>query len=148
MDKLLTMYSMIQVVETMYNNCYKRLFWPALVQLGIVAVCISAALCLSKWDLIVNDPRGILLFVAMIEGFIACIFTPYFASKVNTTSRLFLDGKCRDFSNIYLRKRTFSKRPLSIKISNNFMDSEFPLSVLMFCVNQIFSLIVIIRESN
>jgi len=147
-DRVFNVYSILQIIERMYNNYYQRFFWPALVQVGILGVCISSALCLTKWDIVSNDPRGILLFVTILDCSIACMFAPYFASKVNTASQLFLSRKCRGFSNLYLRKRSLSKPPLSIRISDNFMDSLFPLSVLMFCVNNIFSLIVIIRDSN
>jgi len=147
-SRVFDVYSILQILERMYNNYYQRFFWPALVQVGILGVCVSSALSLTKWDLVSNDPRGILLFVTILDCSIACMFAPYFASKLNTASRLFLSGKCKGFSNLYLRKRVLSKTPLSIKISSNFMDSQFPLSVLMLCVNNIFSLIVIIRETN
>jgi len=153
MDKVLTMYSMVQIVERMYNNYYRRAFWPALVQVGIIGTVIPSALCLSMWNLVSKDPRVLLMFVTILEGSVLCILAPYCASKVNTTSRLFLKDKCtilkyNVFSDMYLRKRVSSKTTLKIKLSDNFMDSEFPLSVLMFCVNNIFSLLVIFKRSN
>jgi len=148
MDKVFNTYAILQIIERMYNNYYRHCFWPALVQVGIFSVCISSALCLTKWNLVSNDPPGILLLVAILESSTACMFGPYIASKVNTASRLFLINKCSGFANTYTRKRILSKRPLSIKIADNFMDSQFPLSVLMFCVNNIFTLAVVFRNSG
>jgi len=115
MDQVLNFYPILQIIERMYNNYYRHGFWPALVQVGILGVTISSALCLTKWNLISNDPRVVFLFVTILECSIACIFAPYFASKVNTASRLFLIAKCRGFSNIYTRKCILSKRPWVLK---------------------------------
>jgi len=145
-DKVLCKYSMLQIIERMYNNHYRSVFWPLFIQVGVFSLCISAALCLSKWNQVSNDPRVIVLFVTVLNCSMICIFCPYCASKVNTASRLFLTSKSR--FNIYLRKRISSKRKLAIEISNNFIDSKFPLTVSMFCVSNIFSLLIIFRKSN
>jgi len=148
MDLLLNMYSTLQIIERMYNNYYRHMFWPSFLQGGVMVACLSSALCLSKWEMTTSDPRLIMLILAMVNSSMACTLYPYCASKVNTASGLFLNRKCRDFYNICIRKRLLSKPTLSIKISDNFMDSEFPLSVSMFCVNNIFSLVVIFRTSG
>jgi len=137
---------MLQIVERMYNNYYRSVFWPAVIQFGTLLVVSSLSLCLSKWHIISKDPRVYFMFVATLGGFTACIFAPYCASKVNTKSRLFVKYQCRVISSTYLRKRMISKPILSIKISDNFMDVQFPLTVLMFCVNNVFSLIVILKH--
>jgi len=149
MDLLLHMCSTLQITERTYNSYYQRLFWLSLIQAGIICSCISSALCISKWDMISDDPRLPILILVIINTGMICTFYPFYcASKVNTASCLLLKCKCRDFNNICIRKLVFSKRALSIKISDNFIDSEFPLTVSMFCVNNIFSLIVIFRKSN
>jgi len=107
-----------------------------------------SALCLSKWEIISSDPRLVILILAMINSALMCSFCPYCASKVNTASCLFLNFKCRIFTKICIKKCILSKRALRINVSDNFMDSEFPLNVSKFCVNNIFSLIVIFRASN
>jgi len=147
-DKLIKAYSSLQILERMYNNYYRSVIWPALVQLGTLAIFVPLSLCLSKWHMISKDPRVLMLFISILQGFIGCVFAPYFASKVNTTSRLFLRYQCRAFSSTYLRKRISSKPILSIKISDNFMDVQFPLTVLMFCFNNVFSLLIIFKQSQ
>jgi len=148
MNQLLNMYSKLQIIERMYNNYYRHLFWPSFLQAGIIATCISSALCLSKWDMISNDPRLLFLILSIVNAGMICTFYPYCASKVNVVSDGLLKYKCRGFYNICIRKRILSKPALSIKISDNFIDSQFPLNVAMFCVNNIFSLIVIFRASD
>jgi len=145
-DQLIKTYSILQILERMYNNYYRRIFWPTLVQCCTSCVIFPLSLCLSKWHIVSKDPRVLLLFICIVNGFVGGVFAPYCASKVNTSSRLFLKYQCRVFSNSYLRKRIFSKPILSIKISDNFMDVQFPLSVLMFFVNNIFSLLIIFKE--
>jgi len=147
-NELIGTYSILHILEIMYNNYCQSVIWPALVQVGTIMICFPMSLCLSKWNLVSKDPRVLLLLVLIVNGFIACIFAPYCASKVNTMSRLFLKYECRGFSNKYLRKRILSKPILSIKISDNFMDIQFPLTVFMFCVNNIFSLLVIFKQSQ
>jgi len=142
------MYSMLQILERMYNNYYRSIFWPTVVQCSTIAVVFPLSSCLSKWHIISKDPRVLLIFVCILEGFIGGILAPYCASKLNTRSQLFLKQQCRVFSNTYLRKRIFSKPILSIKISDNFMDVQFPLTVLMFCVNNVFTLLVIFKQSQ
>jgi len=99
-------------------------------------------------QIVSKDPRVLLLLSLILDGFIGCIFAPYCASKVNTESRGFLKYQCRDFSSKYLRKRISSKPILSIRIADNFMDVQFPLTVSMFCVTNIFSLLVIFKRSK
>jgi len=142
------MYSVLQIIERMYNNFYRSLFWPAVVQCSTLAVIFPSSLCLSKWHIVSKDPRVLLLFICIVNGFVGCILAPYCASKVNTRSCLFLKYHCRAFSNKYLRKRIFSKPILSIKIADNYMDVQFPLTVLMFCVNNVFALLVIFKQSQ
>jgi len=141
-------YSVLQVVEKMYNNYYRSVLWPALVQVGVLIICFPASLCLSKWQIVSKDPRVLLLLSLILDGFIGCIFSTYCASKVNTESHGFLKYQCRDFSSKYLRKRISSKPILSVRIADNFMDVQFPLTVLMFCVSNIFSLLVIFKRSE
>jgi len=148
MNQLLNMYSALQIIEKMYNNNYQCLFWPSFIQAGIVVACFSSALCLSMLEMISSDPRLLILILAMINSAVICTFCPYCASKLNTASCFFLNFKCRVFHNTCIRKRILSKRALSIKVSDNFIDSEFPLNVSKFCMNNIFSLIVIFRASN
>jgi len=148
MNQLLNMYSAMQIIERIYNDNYQRLFWPSFMQAGIICFCISSALCLSKWKKFSSDPRLPILIIVIINAGMMCTFYPYCASKVNTASCLFLNFKCRVFNKVCIRKRILSKQALSIKVSDNFIDSEFPLSVSKFCVNNIFSLIVIFRASN
>jgi len=148
MNQLLNLYSILQIVEKMYNNYYQHLFWPSFLQAGIFTVCISSALSLSQWEKFSDDPRMVFLILTMINSIMICTFYPYCASQVNTASRSFLKRKCRGFYNICIRKRILSKKSLSVKVSDNFIDSEFPLSVSLFCVNNIFSLVVIFRTSN
>jgi len=148
MNQLVNMYSALQIIERMYNNNYQWLFWPSFIQTGIIAACFSSALCLSKWEMISNDPRLVILILCMINSAMICTFYPYCASKVNTASCLFLNFKCRVFHNACIRKRILSKQALSIKVSDNFIDSEFPLNVSKFCMNNTFSLLVIFRASN
>jgi len=147
-DQILKMYSALHIIEKMYNNSYQRLFWPSLIQFGMIVGCFSSALCLGKWETISSDPRLVILILAMINSAMICTFYSYCASKVNTASRLFLNFKGRFFHNISIRKRILSKQVLSIKVSDNFIDSEFPLNVSKFCLNNTFSLIVILRVSN
>jgi len=146
--ELIDTYSILQLLERMYNNYYRSLVWPVIVQVGVIIVCIPASLCLSKWHIVSTDPRVLLQFICIADGFIACLYAPYCASKVNTTSRLFLKRYCRDIKVKYIRKRILSKPVLSIRISDNFIDVQFPLTVLMFCVNNVFSLIVIFKQSQ
>jgi len=145
MGEILNMYSYLQIVERMYNNYYRRFFWPAVVQLGLFSVCISAAMCVTKWDLISKDPRGLLPLMGILDGSVACVFLPYCASKINSASLSFLNSKCSVISNLYMRKRMLSKRPMRIYISDNFIDAQFQLSVFTFCLNAIFSLIVVLK---
>jgi len=132
----------------MYNNYYRSIFWPALIQMCTLAVILPLSLCLSKWHIVSKDPRVLLLFVCIVNGFLGCVFASYCASKVNTSSRIFIKYQCRVFFSKYLRKRIFSKPILSIKISDNFIDAQFPLTVLMFCVNNVVSLLVIFKTSQ
>jgi len=148
MEELFHTYSNLQVLERMYNNYYRSTFWPALVQVGTLTTCFPVALCMSKWHILSKDPRVLLLFICILNGFIACILGPYFASKVNTGSRLLLKHQSRVFSNTYIRKRTLSKPNLNIKIADNFIDVKFPLTVSMFCVNNVFSLLIILKQSK
>jgi len=147
-DKLITMYSSLQIIERMYNNYYRSCFWPAMVQCSTLAVIFPTSLCLSKWHIVSKDARVLLLFIGIVTGFMGCTFAPYCASKVNTNSRSFLKNQCRGFSNKYLRTRILSKPILSIKIVDNYMDVQFPLTVLMFCANNVFALIVIFKQSK
>jgi len=147
-NELISMYSVLQLLERMYNNYYRAVYWPAIVQIGALAAIFLTSLCLSKWHIVSKDPRALLLLICILEGFTACVFAPYCASKVNTQSRLFLTYQRRVFSNKYLRKLILSKPILSIKVSDNFIDNQFPLTVLMFCVNNVFSLLVIFKESQ
>jgi len=145
MNRMLNMYSVLQIVERMYNNCYRRVFWPAVVQIGIFALCISAALCVSKWNLISHDPRVFISLLGILNGLIGCVFYPYCASKTNTTSFAFLRSWPIEMSNTLMRKRILSKRAMRIYISDNFIDARFQLNVCTFCLNMIFSLIVILK---
>jgi len=146
-DELIKTYSILQIIERMYNNYYRSVFWPVFIQLATIAVVFSTSLCLSMWHIVSKDPRVLLLLLCIVNGILGCIFAPYCSSKVNTKSCLFLKYQCRVFSNKYLRKRILSKPTLSIKISDNFMDVQFPLTVLMFCVNNVFALLVIFKQS-
>jgi len=146
--EVINTYTVLQILERMYNNYYRSVFWPGIVQVGTLILCFSASLCMSSWNIISQDPRVLLLFIGILNGFIACMFTPYCASKVNTVSRLFLKHQCRGFSSKYVRNRILSKPILSIKISDNYMDVQFPLTVSIFCVNNIFSLLVIFKRSQ
>jgi len=132
----------------MYNNYYRSVFWPVFIQWTTLAVYLPLSLCISKWHIVSKDPRVFLLLIFAVAGSVGCIFAPYCASKLNTSSRLFIKYQCRVFSSTYLRKRVFSKPILSVKIADNFMDVQFPLTVLMFCVNNVFSLLVIFKESQ
>jgi len=147
-DELLKAYSILQIIERMYNNYYRSVFWPVFLQWATLSVVPPASLCLSKWHIVSKDPRVLLLLIFIVNGILGCIFAPYCASKVNTMSRLFLKHQCRFFSNKYLRKRVVSKPILSIKIADNYMDVQFPLTVLMFCVNNVFALLVIFKQSQ
>jgi len=142
------MYSVLQILERMYNNYYRTVFLPAVMQVGVLIVCFPVSLCVSKWHIVSKDPRLLLLFICILQGFECCMFAPYCASKVSTQSCLFLKQLRRVSSSTYLRKRICSKPILSIKVSDNFMDVQFPLTVLMFCVNNIFSLLVIFKKSK
>jgi len=146
-DELIKTYSSLQILERMYNNYYRRIFWPTIVQLATISVVFPLSLCLSKWQIISKDTRVLLLLILIVNGFVGGVFAPYCASKVNTSSRLFIKYQCRVFSSSYLRKRVFSKPILSIKISDNYMDVQFPLTILMFCVNNVFSLLIIFKQS-
>jgi len=148
MKELIHSYSILQILERMYNNYYRSIFWPALVQVGVIIVCFSAILCLGKWHIVSKDPRVLLLQSLILYGFVVCMFAPYCASKVNTESCQFVKNHCRGFSSKYLRKRILSKPILSIRIADNFMDVQFPLTVSMFCVKNIFSLLVIFKRSQ
>jgi len=132
----------------MYNNYYQKVIWPSLVQVGTLMVCFPASICLSMWPIVSQDSRVLWLFIFIVNGFTGCIFGPYCASKVNTMSCLFLIYQCRGFSSKYMRKRVLSKQILSIKILDNFMDAQFPLTVFIFCTNNIFSLLVIFKQSQ
>jgi len=132
----------------MYNNYYRIFIWPVLLQWATLAVYFPLSICLSKWHIVSKDPRVLLMFICIVLGLIASVFAPYCASKVNTRSRLFLKYQCRVFSDKYLRKRILSKPILSIKIADNFIDVQFPLTVFMFCVNNVFALLVILKQSQ
>jgi len=147
-EELINMYSILQIIERMCNNYYRNVVWPALVQICTLCVVLPLSLCMGKWDIVSQDPRILLLLICIVNGFIGCVFAPYCASKVNTRSCGFLQDQCRVFFSPYLRKRNFSKPILSIKIGDNFMDIQFPLTVLMFCVNNVFSLLIILKESQ
>jgi len=121
-------YSVLQIVERMYDNYYQSVLWPAFAQVGVSIICFPASLCLNKRHFF------------LLDGFIVYIFAPYCASKINTGSRALLKYMCWSFSSKYLRKRILSKPILRLKIADNFMDVQFPsnLTVWMVCMNNSF----------
>jgi len=150
MEGLISLYSALQIIEQLYNNYYRRLYWPTLFQIGILIVCIPSAVCIGKWETIANDPRLPLMILSIVNGWIIVFLSTTCGSKVNKRSILFNEDALKHngyFSaSKYLRKRIRSKMTMAVRVADSFIDSEMPLNMSLFCVSNIISLVMVFQE--
>jgi len=129
----------------MYNNYFSKLFWPTVLQLGVLGVCVPFAICASKWKLVLNDPRLILMPLAVAYGWLITFLGTKYGSKVHTTSINLLQKfgriKFSPCSSRYFRRRIKSKHWMAVKVANNFMDAEMPLNITSFCISNVITLL-------
>jgi len=125
---------------------------PTLLQYGIILLCIPSAVCIAKWKAISNDPRVILIILAIINGWIIAFVGTALGSKLFTTSESLLKNLLRvkppGVLHKYLIKKIYSKQPMAVKVSDSFIDSEMPLNVALFCFSNIVSLLMIFKKAK
>jgi len=148
-ENILGMYSCLQIVECMYNNYFSKSFWPMLLQLGVLSVCIPVAICVTKWKLVSNDPRLVLMFLALTYGWLVTFVATKYGSKLHSGSVNLLQTFCRikfsPQSSRYYRRRIKCRHSMAVKVANNFMDAEMPLSITSFCISNIISLLQVLK---
>jgi len=145
LENILETYSCLQIVECMYNNYFSKLFWPMLLQAGVVSVCIPLAICISKWKMVSKDPRLVLMLLALTYGWLITFVETKYGSKLHSGSVSLLQTfnviKLSPWSNRYFKRRIKSKHSMAVKVADNFMDAEMPLSMTTFCVSNVISLL-------
>jgi len=150
LDQVINLYSSLQITERLYNNYYKYIYWPPLMLLGIIAICIPSSIGLAKWKILSDDPRVLLLPMCIIDGWFVVFVSTNYGSKVNAYSNILLKdikliGSSRQHTR-FTRKRIKSKTAVGVKISDNLIDKEMPLNIFMFCVDNIISLLAILND--
>jgi len=147
---MFNLYSGLQIVEHLYNNYYRQIFWPTLLSLGEFILCIPCAVLIAKWHLVSGDPRLLILFTGIVNGLLVVVISTTCGSRLNEISVELLTKTCTVnvhlLQNTYCRKRLKSKRPLAVKVSNNFIDQAMPLSVVESTINNMISLLIVLNK--
>jgi len=94
-ENILGVYSCLQIVECMYNNCFSNFFWPTLLQLSVFGVCIPGAICVTKWKLVSNDPSFVLMLLGLIYGLLITFVATNYGSKLHSQTVNLLQTFCR-----------------------------------------------------
>jgi len=143
------MYSSLQIIERLYNNYFGKVFWPVLLLCGVIAACIPFAICVSKWEVVSHDPRFLLMVFAFSIAWVVIFIGTSAGSTIYQRSMRFL-GVIRQVNfkpnKRYFKRRVNSKYTLAIKVHDNFIDEKMPLSITSFCVDNIISLLVILKD--
>jgi len=147
---MLNIYSGLEIVQQLYNNYYKQIIWPTLLSLGQFILCIPFAVLIAKWKLVSGDPRLLILCTGIVNGSLIVIVLTTCGSKLNEISVDFLTKTCtvnlHMLQNLYYRRKLKSKRPLAVKVANNFIDQAMPLTVLESSIDNMISLLMVLNK--
>jgi len=117
--------------------------------------CIPFAICVSKWK-VVSPRLGINGFHNLQWGSHGLCWNKHWVKYLQKIREINRKEKIREMiqklnftsSKRYFKIRVGSKYSLAKKVHDNFIDEKMPLSVTSFCVDNIISVLVILKEST